>query len=135
MAEGTRPESDGRWGENAAGDISVNAALEEFHDLEKELSTIQHRHSAAYHQKTKQTQGDGHGDGHGDAGGESDSTIAPSLSGENSFDLPDFLRRGIMDMRTPSGGPTKRLGVSFKNLTVKGVESSTKQVVTFPGTW
>ncbi|OBR15190.1 ABC-2 type transporter [Colletotrichum higginsianum IMI 349063] len=132
MAEGTRPESDGRWGENAAGDISVNAALEEFHDLEKELSTIQHRHSAAYHQKTKQTQGDGHGDGHGDAGGESDSTIAPSLSGENSFDLPDFLRRGIMDMRTPSGGPTKRLGVSFKNLTVKGVESSTKQVVTFP---
>ncbi|GKT48118.1 brefeldin A resistance protein [Colletotrichum spaethianum] len=124
MAGTSKPESDGRWGENAAGDISVNAALEEFHDLEKELSTLQQRRSAAYHQKPKKQDGD--------AGGESDSTIAPSLSGENSFDLPDFLRRGIMDMRTPSGGPAKRLGVSFKNLTVKGIESSTKQVVTFP---
>ncbi|GKT83718.1 ABC drug exporter [Colletotrichum tofieldiae] len=124
MAATPRPESDGRWGENAAGDISVNAALEEFHDLEKELSTRQHRHSAVYHQKPPNHDGDG--------GGESDSTIAPSLSGENLFDLPDFLRRGIMDLRTPSGGPAKRLGVSFKNLTVKGIESSTKQVVTFP---
>lgn len=124
MAAPARPEEDGRWGENAAGDISVNAALEEFHDLEKELSTIQHRHSTAYRPKSNTQDGE--------TGGESDSTIAPSLSGDNSFDLPDFLRRGIMDMRTPSGGPAKRLGVSFKNLTVKGVESSTKQVVTFP---
>ncbi|KAK1984440.1 ABC-2 type transporter [Colletotrichum cereale] len=120
-----RPESDGRWGENAAGDISVHAALEEFHGLEKELSTIQRQHSTARNQgPTRQHKGD--------AGGESDSTVAPSSSADSSFDLPDFLRRGIMDMRTPSGGPAKRLGVSFKNLTVKGIESSTKQVVTFP---
>ncbi|KAK2007669.1 ABC-2 type transporter [Colletotrichum eremochloae] len=125
MAGAMVPESDGRWGENAAGDISVHAALEEFHGLEKELSTIQRQHSTAYNQKPAKNQED-------DAGGESDSTVAPRLSADNSFDLPDFLRRGIMDMRTPSGGPTKRLGVSFKNLTVKGIESSTKQVVTFP---
>ncbi|KAK0375142.1 ABC-2 type transporter [Colletotrichum limetticola] len=124
MAGAARPEEDGRWGENAAGEISINAALEEYHDLEKELSTIQHRHSTAYQRKPSEH--------HGDAGGESDSTIAPSLSGNDTFDLPDFLRRGIMDMRTPSGGPAKRLGVSFKNLTVKGIESSTKQVTTFP---
>ncbi|OLN88285.1 ABC transporter G family member 19 [Colletotrichum chlorophyti] len=119
-----RGHADGRWGEDAAGDISVNAALEEYHDLEKELSNIQQRHSTAHHPKPQ--------DRNGDADGESDSTIAPSLSGENSFDLPDFLRRGIMDMRTPTGGPAKRLGVSFRNLTVKGVESSTKKVTTFP---
>ncbi|KXH67275.1 ABC-2 type transporter [Colletotrichum salicis] len=124
MAGVARPEEDGRWGENAAGEISVNAALEEYHDLEKELSTIQHRHSIAYQRKPSEN--------HGEAGGESDSTIAPSLSGEDTFDLPDFLRRGIMDTRTPSGGPAKRLGVSFENLTVKGIESSTKQVTTFP---
>ncbi|KAF9871450.1 ABC drug exporter [Colletotrichum karsti] len=117
-----RWEGDGRWGEGAAGNISVNAALEEFHDLEKELSTLQRRHSTA----TRPTQPKGN------HAGESDSTIAPTESGDNSFDLPDFLRRGIMDMRTPTGGPTKKLGVSFKNLTVKGIESSTKQAVTFP---
>ncbi|KAJ5016581.1 Brefeldin A resistance protein [Colletotrichum sp. SAR 10_99] len=120
-----RPEEDGRWGENAAGEISINAALDEFHDLEKELSTLQHRHSTAAHHSQPKTH-------ERDAGGESDSTIAPTESGENSFDLPDFLRRGIMDMRTPTGGPTKKLGVSFKELTVKGIESSTKQAVTFP---
>ncbi|KAF6819474.1 ABC drug exporter [Colletotrichum plurivorum] len=127
MAMAPRPDEDGRWGENAAGDISVNAALEEFHDLEKELSTIQHRHSTTIHpRKSINAQG-------GNDGRESDSTAAPSVSGDDEpFDLPDFLRRGIMDMRTPTGGPAKRLGVSFRNLTVRGVESSTKQVTTFP---
>ncbi|TDZ36627.1 Brefeldin A resistance protein [Colletotrichum spinosum] len=132
MARHSTPQEDGRWGENAAGDISVNAALDEFHGLEKELSTIQRRHSAATHPPKREPssrRGDAVGGG---GGGESDSTITPSISGQGSFDLPDFLRRGIMDGRTPSGEPAKRLGVSFRNLTVKGVESSTKQVVTFP---
>ncbi|KAK2006121.1 ATP-binding cassette superfamily [Colletotrichum eremochloae] len=123
----TKPNSDGRWGEDAVGDISVNAALDEYHHLERELGTLQRNYSGSTHQKLDKD--------HENTSGNSDLTIPPDLSGEDGgdpFDLPDFFQKGIIDNRTPNGDATKRLGVSFKNLSVKGVESSRKKVVTFP---
>lgn len=117
MANAADKHGDGLWGENPQGEISVSAAMEEFHDLGQQLTTISRRS----HPK--------HNPPHRDA--ESDSTRCPSLDG-GEFNLPDFLRKGVMDARTPTGGPTKRLGVSFKNLTVRGAESSTAAVKTLP---
>ncbi|KAK2052333.1 ABC-2 type transporter [Colletotrichum caudatum] len=127
MNSKTKPESDGSWGEDAVGDISVNAALDEYHHLERELGTLQRSYSGSTHQKP--------GKDDENTSGNSNLTITPDLSGEDGedqFNLADFLRKGIIDKRTPSGDTTKRLGVSFKNLTVKGVEASRKKVITFP---
>lgn len=120
----TRP--DGTWGENAQGDISISAAMEEFHGLERELTTRSRRNPNPPQKVV---------DDDVDEEAESpdlDSTRYPSIQDDGDFDLPDFLRKGIVDMRTPSGGPTKRLGVSFENFTVKGVESSAAAVKTLP---
>ncbi|KAK7431315.1 ATP-binding cassette transporter snq2 [Neonectria magnoliae] len=117
MANPADKHGDGLWGENPQGDISVSAAMEEFHDLGRQLTTISRR-SHPKHDPLRRDP-------------ESDSTRCPSLDG-GEFNLPDFLRKGVMDARTPTGGPTKRLGVSFKNLTVKGAESSTAAVKTLP---
>ncbi|KDN70394.1 putative ABC-2 type transporter [Colletotrichum sublineola] len=123
----TKPDFDGRWGEDAIGDISVNATLDEYHHLERELDTLQRNYSGSTHQKLDKD--------HENISGNSDLTITPDLSvedGGDPFDLPDFLQKGIIDKHTPNGDATKRLGISFKNLSVKGVESSRKKVVTFP---
>lgn len=49
-----------------------------------------------------------------------------------AFDLSEFLQQGILERRTTAGGPAKKLGVCFRNFTVKGVISSSTQVKTLP---
>lgn len=117
MVHHSRPCDDGLWGEDPQGGISVSAAMEEFHHLERELTTRSHRRQS----KAGPTQ----------PGDNSDSTRRPSLE-DGEFDLPEFLYRGVMDARTSDGGPTKKLGVSFKNLTVAASETSSSSVKTLP---
>ncbi|KAF3356308.1 hypothetical protein VdG1_06402 [Verticillium dahliae VDG1] len=83
---------DGTWGEHAPGDVSVSAAMSEYHDLNREL-THRSRRTTTNHSADRN----------------SDSTRCPEDDGdETDFDLPDFLRQGILDPRTPTGGPTKQ---------------------------
>jgi hypothetical protein len=49
-----------------------------------------------------------------------------------AFDLADFLQRGILERRSTTGGPSKKLGVCFENFTVKGTMSSNSKVRTVP---
>ncbi|KAH7175291.1 ABC-2 type transporter [Dactylonectria macrodidyma] len=112
MADPTTQPGHGLWGENPQGEVVVSAAIEEFHELGRHLTAASRRSKADAPQN--------------DA--DSDSTRCSN----DDFDLPEFLRRGIIDARTPSGDPAKRLGVSFKNLTVRGAESSTAAVKTLP---
>ncbi|ROT37107.1 ABC-2 type transporter [Sodiomyces alkalinus F11] len=121
-ADFTRQHSDGRWGEGAEGDISVSAAINEFHDLERELTTRSRRTQPEREPRRHDT--------------DSDSTHTPGSEEDGISDLPDFLRNGFIGMRAPADSPTatKKLGVSFKNLTVKGVALSTVSVETLPRT-
>ncbi|CRK16621.1 hypothetical protein BN1708_002878 [Verticillium longisporum] len=111
-----RPVPDGTWGEHAPGDVSVSAAMSEYHDLNREL-THRSRRTTTNHS----------------ADLNSDSTRCPEDDGdETDFDLPDFLRQGILDPRTPTGGPTKRLGISFRNLTVRAPAANSAPLKTLP---
>lgn len=107
---------DGTWGEHAPGDVSVSAAMSEYHDLNREL-THRSRRTTTNHSADRN----------------SDSTRCPEDDGdETDFDLPDFLRQGILDPRTPTGGPTKRLGISFRNLTVRAPAANSAPLKTLP---
>jgi ATP-binding cassette subfamily G (WHITE) protein 2 (SNQ2) len=112
MADSTTQPGHGLWGEHPQGDVVVSAAMGEFHELERQLTARSRRSKAEPPQP--------------------DTESSSTRQSSDSFDLPEFLRKGIMDARTPNGDPTKRLGVSFKNLTVRGAKSSTAAVKTLP---
>ncbi|SCO47745.1 related to pleiotropic drug resistance proteins (PDR1-15), ABC superfamily [Fusarium fujikuroi] len=84
--------------------------MDQYHDLERQLS---HALTTPSHAAN---------DGH------SDSTEAPG----DTFVLQEFLDGAIIERRATDGGAAKRLGVCFRNLTVKGVQSSTQTVKTLP---
>ncbi|KAL2166769.1 hypothetical protein VTG60DRAFT_2167 [Thermothelomyces hinnuleus] len=52
--------------------------------------------------------------------------------GQDVFPLEQFMREGHLEKRTESGESTKKLGVVFKHLTVKGVAGGTTFVRTLP---
>lgn len=51
---------------------------------------------------------------------------------DEDFQLGDFIREGHFEKRTERGESTKKVGVLFKNLTVKGVGSKAMYVKTLP---
>ncbi|KAM7183929.1 putative ABC transporter [Naviculisporaceae sp. PSN 640] len=63
---------------------------------------------------------------------ESESTATPSDSEEDDFHLEQFMRDGHLEKRTESGESTKKIGVVFKHVTVKAVNSSASFVRTLP---
>ena len=58
--------------------------------------------------------------------------IAEDAEKQVEFDLGPFIREGHFDKRTEQGESTKRVGVVFKDLTVKGVGSSSVSAKTLP---
>lgn len=50
----------------------------------------------------------------------------------DEFDVGEFLRDGHFEKRTEAGGPAKRVGVVYKNLTVKGVGAAVSFTKTLP---
>lgn len=50
----------------------------------------------------------------------------------NEFDLAPFIKEGHFEKRTEAGESTKKVGVIFKNLTVKGIAMSTVSAKTLP---
>lgn len=63
---------------------------------------------------------------------DSESTATPSENEEDDFHLEQFMRDGHLEKRTESGESTKKIGVVFKHVTVKGVSSSASFVRTLP---
>lgn len=120
---------DGRWGEQEQGDpVSCRGAMEDFEQMRRELTRISlhrsvsrgtRRHQSnkdeeAFH--TKEVLADDHG----------------PLPNAVDFDLGEFLMSGHLERRDTTGEPTKRVGVVFKNLTVKGVQTGASYVRTLP---
>ncbi|KAK4169775.1 putative ABC transporter [Cladorrhinum sp. PSN259] len=62
----------------------------------------------------------------------SDDDDESTASEDNEFPLEQFMRDGHLEQRTESGESTKKLGVVFKNLTVKGVSNGASFVRTLP---
>ena len=58
--------------------------------------------------------------------------VGPAAVKEEDFELGPFIREGHFEKRTEAGSSAKKVGVVFKNLTVKGVGSTANYVQTLP---
>jgi len=120
---------DGRWGEQEQGEpVSRRGAMEDFEEMRRELTrlSLQRSRSATRSaRRFRSTTADLKDQKEADE--ESEET---EYSGD--FDLSDFLASGHLERRTTAGEAAKRVGVVWKNLTVRGVESSASFVKTLP---
>ncbi|KAG4223645.1 hypothetical protein PC116_g27891 [Phytophthora cactorum] len=133
---------EGTWGERDVGRIDEQEALEELEVLRHNISRLQGT-------RTKESQASRHfdltkvGSHRGeavDALSRHDSTQAQDeledkekivTEEAEEFELGQFMRDGHFEKRTEDGS-AKRVGVIYKNLTVKGVESTSSFVRTLP---
>ncbi|KAI2603660.1 ABC-2 type transporter-domain-containing protein [Hypoxylon sp. NC1633] len=132
---------EGTWGERDVGGVDKLEAMEELdvlrHNLSRlhktrtrdtqssrhfDLTQVRSRHSEApdhlSRRQTKQTEG-----------AELDADEKAVV--EDDFELGKFMRDGHFEKRTENGSE-KRVGVVYKNLTVKGIGSTTSFVRTVP---
>ena len=121
----------GTWGEQDAGETDENVAKEDFDALRRELTNLSKSRSrdaattrSLSHRKSRtSTNADVEAQaGDGAGGGEADA---------NDFELDQFMREGHFEKRT-EGRSAKKVGVVYKNLTVKGVGSQATFVKTLP---
>lgn len=131
---------DGTWGErHDGGPVSQRMAMSDFEELQRELTRLSLARSASHKTEGRKsgvfktasrkdtrtsrpatTLGD-EKDEHLDEDGD-----------EDEFRLEQFMREGHLEKRTESGESAKKLGVVFKNVTVKGVDSGASFVRTLP---
>ena len=148
------PDADGRWGErDVGGPVSQRLAMQDFEELQRELSarlTTTRSHAAASQKSEKSrpsfvqritSRASGRSGAAADTAakaidvesGEVDSlSDAEADTEEDGFSLEQFMRDGHLEKRTESGESAKKLGVVFRNLTVKGVASGATFVRTLP---
>lgn len=125
---------DGRWGEQNQGEpVSRRGAMEDFEEMRRELTRLsRHRSQSATRSAGRfrsTVSREGATDGFEK---EIDGDLSASTEYNGDFDLGDFLMSGHLERRTTVGDPAKKVGVVFKNLTVRGVESSASFVRTLP---
>jgi ABC-type multidrug transport system ATPase subunit len=130
---------DGRWGERDQGEpVSRRGAMEEFEEMRRELTQLSLRRTRsvgkdAYRLRSRASGRASQVPDEEKAIEEEDSTIDGDGDGyQGGFDLDEFLMGGHLERRTTNGEPAKKVGVLFKNLTVKGVETGASFVRTLP---
>ncbi|XP_044717671.1 ABC-2 type transporter domain-containing protein [Hirsutella rhossiliensis] len=111
---------DGYWGDSyEGGPVDPQEARHDFDELQQELSRRSTTRSTDVEKANRSRPGE-----------EADSF--KSL-GHDDFHLEQFMRGGHLEKRHPvSGKSTKKVGVVFKDLSVKGVGSSAATVRTLP---
>ncbi|KAH7132480.1 ABC drug exporter AtrF [Dendryphion nanum] len=141
---GERPDRSGTWGERDAGTFNQKVAMEDFETLRQTLTSLSRsrshpqtdreeslfrtisrrstRRSVAHRPSTRGT----------DAAAEDfDDTAAATAEKEDDFELSDFMKEGHFEKRK-DGQSAKKVGVVWKNLTVKGAGSTASFVRTLP---
>lgn len=126
---------DGTWGERDAGIPSETMAMEDYENLRRELTNLS---------KTRSRSRDGRPNAPGRQRTHRSSTTHDTESqvgnvdaeekgvkDEDDFELDEFMREGHFEKRT-DGRSAKKVGVVYKNLTVKGVGSNATFVKTLP---
>jgi len=140
------PEEEGTWGErDVGGPVNQELALHDFEELQRELSRISIARSYAATSQNNGKSWDGllkrvfsregaNAQSQDEEKGfdtQSEHEGLPS-SDERAFPLEVFLRTGHLGKHTPSGDAAKKLGVIFRNLTVKVVAQKSSFVKTLP---
>ncbi|KAI1172775.1 ABC-2 type transporter-domain-containing protein [Nemania sp. FL0916] len=120
---------DGTWGERDVGGVDEEVAREELEELRHNLiqlhRTKTHESQASHLRRIRSSRvtkedTDKH-----------DIDIEEGVHEEEEFELGDFIREGRFESRTETGSK-KRVGVVYRNLTVKGVGSTASFVRTVP---
>lgn len=134
----------GTWGERDAGHPDTRMALEEFEALRKALSSISRTKSHAQSERpntglartlsrkstrrsTQRRQSITHADGDGD---DHDLELTDDED-DDGFQLHQFMKEGHFEKRK-DGQSAKKVGVVWKNLTVKGLGSTATFARTLP---
>lgn len=144
---------DGTWGErDAGGPVTHRIAMEEYEEMRRELTNLSQTRSRSGSRakdglfrtmtsasaksgrktprRTMTTSTTDHTSIEdrdleiGDAGAAAEQ--------EEDFELGHFIKEGHFEKRTEEGSSAKKVGVVFKNLTVKGVGSTANYVRTLP---
>lgn len=142
---------DGTWGErDVGGPVSHRVAMEDYEDMRRELTRLSHSRSRSVTgpelgglfrtvttrsrksennvvQRAESTNPDP--DGEVEKELEADDALEKH---EEEFALGPFIREGHFEKRTEDGGSAKKVGVVFKNLTVKGSGSTSNYAPTLP---
>ncbi|TKX24802.1 brefeldin A resistance protein-1 [Elsinoe australis] len=127
------PDRSGTWGERDAGEPNEASAMADFEALRRELSNLsrtrsrpdtigrQSTHNRMSLRKTKTAQTDE----------EAGETVKDDSKSDDDFSLDNFMREGRFEKRE-NGRSAKKVGVLYKNLTVKGVGATATFVKTLP---
>ncbi|KAK2616259.1 ATP-binding cassette transporter snq2 [Conoideocrella luteorostrata] len=131
--------NDGYWGDTYAdGPVSQRGARQDFDELRRELTRRSTTASAAQQTKSRGSAISRIFSGRGATGDVEKQTSAADADSEataqaEGFELEQFIREGHLEKRNPDNGEsTKKVGVLFKNLTVKGVGATAVSVRTLP---
>ncbi|KAI8623457.1 ABC-2 type transporter-domain-containing protein [Xylariaceae sp. FL1651] len=126
------PAREGTWGERDVGEVDERVAMEELEELRHNLSRLHQTktHDTHASRRLRQSKSNGEkeendwpdGDVEAGAGGGDDA---------DDFELGKFMREGRFEKRTEAGSE-KRVGVVYRNLTVKGIGSTASFVRTVP---
>ncbi|RAL08297.1 ABC drug exporter AtrF [Aspergillus homomorphus CBS 101889] len=123
--------TDGHWGERGTEPVSRRGAMEDLEEMRRELTRVSlHRSRSvkgdAQRRRSKASRADEEKAIEGDG-------LSGSTEGDyGAFDLGEFLMGGHLERRTTAGEPAKKVGVVFKNVTVKGIETGASFVRTLP---
>jgi ATP-binding cassette, subfamily G (WHITE), member 2, SNQ2 len=144
-----RSPNDGTWGErDVGGPISREGAMSEFEEMRRQLTNLslertRSRASTAAGKSrmsfmrtrtqptrpiTRSTRRASDATG---ATADDDKEAEPEGTDEDEFDLGGFLRDGVLEKRV-DGESAKKVGVVYKNLTVKGVGATVAFTKTLP---
>lgn len=151
-SQGTASEMDGTWGErDAGGPVSHRMAMEDYEALRREVTNLSKTQSKSSVKsdgrglsrvfsiqtgRSKATRASTKGSTLGNAtesdvdreAGDAQGTTAQ----EEDFELGSFIKEGHFEKRTEAGESAKKVGVVYKNLTVKGVGRKATFVRTLP---
>ncbi|KAF1349895.1 ABC-2 type transporter-domain-containing protein [Delphinella strobiligena] len=117
----------GTWGERDAGQMSTTMAMEDYEALRQTLTqrTRSRSRTDASRQRSRKS-GDEESQSQPD-----EVDLAAKDKDEDDFSLDEFMREGHFEKRK-DGKSAKKVGVVYKNLTVKGVGSTASFVRTLP---
>ena len=148
--DSSEDERDGTWGErDVGGPVNTQSAFSEYETLRKELTNLslqrtksrdtlatRTRPTSLWRSRTSITR-----PRTVSTRRQSDLTLddtksetgpEPEDEAEDDFELGGFLRDGHFEKRTPDGASAKKVGVVWKNLTVKGVGATAVFTKTLP---
>ncbi|KAL8740759.1 MAG: hypothetical protein Q9190_006573, partial [Brigantiaea leucoxantha] len=143
-------EIDGAWGErDVGGPVSHRMAMDDYESMRRELTRLSQINSRVSQKTTRtgffrtpttrttrsetaKSQTGPESSGTTEAGDLEIGDAGEMAEKEGDFELGGFIKEGYFEKRTEAGDSAKKVGVVFKNLTVKGVGATTNFAKTLP---